>query len=157
MIRIRTPTEADSPTVIELVRQFPTPTKKTNRYRFAYYGIVGVAAVGSALVPALINLELGTLVPTIIALVVAAAVALEGVFHTREHWRNYDLISSFLREEEMRFSTKTEPYSTSGQEKENDEVFKKFVERVENAIAKERAETIEMRTTKPESRGTSGQ
>jgi hypothetical protein len=106
--------------------------------------MASVAAIGAALVPVLVNYpDVDKLYPTVVSLVVAAIVALDAVFRPREHWRNYDLISSVLREEEMRFSTKAAPYD--GQDVE--ESFRTFVDHVEDAIAKERTETIAMRTT----------
>ncbi len=124
--------------------------KKGFRYRIAYRVLASIAAIGAALVPALINIpDLRTIYPTMASMAVAVAVALEGVFHTREHWRNYDMISAFLREEEMRFSTRAEPYA---REQSEDQSFKTFVDRIEDAIAKERAETIVQRTKAPESK-----
>jgi hypothetical protein len=121
--------------------------KKAFRYRTAYWGMASVIAVSSALVPVLVNLPgVSPLYPTITSLVVVVFVALEGVFHPREHWRNYDLICAVLREEEMRFSTRSGPYAAQSQQ-EDEVIFKRFVERVEEAIARERAETIVMRTS----------
>jgi Protein of unknown function (DUF4231) len=125
-------------------------TKKARRYRRSYRVIVSVAAIGSLLVPVLVNFQhFDKIVPTIVSLVVAMAVALEGVFHPREHWRNYDLISSLLREEEMRFSTHSDPYLASEKQNEDGD-FRTFVDRIEDAIAQERAETVAMRTTAPD-------
>jgi hypothetical protein len=123
-------------------------TKKAVRYRWAYQAAASLAAIGSAAVPVLINIPgVNSLIPTLLGLFVAALVALEGVWHLAAHWRNYDLISSVLREEEMRFSTKASPYDKKGEGE--DKVFSTFVDRVEDAMAKERAETIVMRTTSP--------
>lgn len=126
-------------------------SNKSDRYRWIYQLMASFAAVGAALVPVLINLPaVDTLYPTILSFLVAAIVALEGVWHPREHWRNYDLISSLLREEEMRFSTEAPPYSPDAQNPGEKVRFNRFVERVEDAIAKERVETIGMRTTASE-------
>ena len=123
-------------------------TRKAERYRWAYRIMASFAAVGSALVPVLINIPgVPAIYPTILGFSVAAIVGLEGVWHPAEHWRNYDLISSVLREEEMRFSTKAPPYEKNDGE---NGTFAKFVARIEDAIAKERVETIVMRTTEPE-------
>jgi hypothetical protein len=126
--------------------------KKGCQYRWYYSVLMGIATSGAVLVPALINWEdVPKQVPTSIGMAVAVSIALEGVFHTREQWRNYDLISSSLREEEMRFSTGAEPYSRENPELDDDKIFQKFVDRIEDAIAKERVETIEQRTTLPSS------
>lgn len=128
---------------------------KAVRYRYIYLALASFAAVGSAVVPVLINIPgVDALYPTILGLGVAAIVALEKVWHPAEHWRNYDLISAVLREEEMRFSTGTPPYGKPADGKE-DKSFTLFVERVEAAIAKERSETVVMRTTSQDGGGNS--
>ena len=124
---------------------------KALQYRIGYVLIACVTALGSAVVPVLINMrDVPRMVPTIVSLAVATAVALESVFHTREHWRNYDLISSVLREEEMRFSTRVDPYKVTDKPQSDEAMFRRFVDRVEDAIAKERSETIVMRTKPPD-------
>jgi len=119
--------------------------KKGTRYRYAYWIMAGIGAVGSSVVPVLVNIPVKPIYTTIVSLLVVVTVAMENLFHPREHWRNYDLISSELREEEMQFSTRSGLYSQFDKDKEED-AFHKFVERIENAIGKERAETIVMRT-----------
>lgn len=126
-------------------------TNKARRYRLLYWVMAGGTAIISAIVPALLNIDhpyIKAWAAGLSALVVML-VALQGVFHPREIWRNYDLISSVLREEEMRFSTRSGIYSAEGQQAD-EQVFRRFVERVEEAIAKERAETIVMRTATSE-------
>jgi hypothetical protein len=131
--------------------------KKASHYKLAYRVTASVAAIGSAVVPVLVNIpNMDTIYPTIVSLLVVVVVALEGVFHFREHWRNYDLISSVLREEEMQFSTKAGPYSPQEIKASDHEVFRTFVKRVEDAIANERTETIVMRTTVRASEGRLG-
>ena len=132
--------------------------KKASQHKSAYLVTASTAAIGSAVVPMLVNIpHTSTLYPTIASLLVVVVVALESVFHFREHWRNYDLISSVLREEEMQFSTRAGPYSPQEIKGSDDELFRTFVKRVEDAIANERAETIVMRTTLPASEGRPGQ
>jgi hypothetical protein len=133
-------------------------TKKASNYKLAYRVTASVAAIGSAVVPVLVNIpNMERKYPTIVSLLVVFVVALESVFHFREHWRNYDLISSVLREEEMQFSTRAGPYSPQEIKGNHDDVFRTFVKRVEDAIANERAETIVMRTTAPSSEAKPGQ
>ena len=123
--------------------------EKADRYRCAYRLLASFAAIGSAAVPVLINIPgIDAAYPTILGLAVAAIVAVERVWHPAEHWRNYDLISAMLREEEMRFSTKAPPYDKKADTE--DKSFAAFVERIEGAIAKERSETIVMRTAQPD-------
>jgi len=126
--------------------------KKASRHKHAHGVTASVAAIGAAVVPVLVNIpNLNKIYPTIVSLVVVVVVALESVFHFREHWRNYDLIGSVLREEEMQYSTRAGSYSPKEVGGGDDEVFRTFVKRVEDAIANERAETIVMRTTAPAS------
>lgn len=145
----RTPEEYMSDRVEHKIKQY---AKKGCQYRLCYSVLMGITASGAVLVPALINWEdVPKQVPTSVGMIVAVSIALEGVFHTREQWRNYDLISSSLREEEMRFSTGTEPYAKENPGQDDDKIFQKFVDRIEDAIAKERVQTIEQRTTPPNS------
>jgi hypothetical protein len=76
-------------------------------------------------------------IPTVVSLIVAITIALDRVFRPREIWRNYDLVSAVIREEEMRYSTKTGDYAITKPEQDRI-AFAKFVDRVEDAIARER-------------------
>jgi hypothetical protein len=149
----RTPEEYLKDRVERKMRRY---VRKATHYRYAYWILASVAAIGSSVVPVLVNFkDVRPIYPTVVSLIVVAAVALESVFHPREHWRNYDLISSVMREEEMEFSTRTGPYAKLDSDKDKDAAFHKFVERIETAIAKERAETIVMRTTTESGKGSS--
>lgn len=119
--------------------------RKGDRYRWSYLCVASVAAVAAAAVPVLINVkDVPSIIPTLLILLVTVLVTLEGVFHLREHWKNYDLMKSFLRQEACLFQANAGPY----RRKSSDEAFVLLVERVEDAIAKERAQTIEMRTSR---------
>jgi hypothetical protein len=119
--------------------------RKGDHYRWGYLSIASVAAVAAAAVPVLINLkDVPSIVPTLLSLLVTVLVTLEGVFHLREHWKNYDLMKSFLRQEACLFQAGAGPY----RHKPAHDAFVLLVERVEDAIAKERAQTIEMRTSR---------
>ena len=120
-------------------------TRKGDRYRWGYLGTASLAAVFAATVPVLINIkDVPTIVPTLLSLLVTILVSLEGIFHLREHWKNYDLMKSFLRQEACLYQAKGGVYR--GQDDRL--AFVLLVERVEDAIAKERAQTIEMRTAR---------
>ncbi|NML47467.1 DUF4231 domain-containing protein [Ramlibacter sp. G-1-2-2] len=120
-------------------------TRKGDRYRKSYLAMSSLAAVAGATVPVLINLSnVPTIVPTLLSLLVTVLVTLEGVFHFREHWKNYDLMKSFLRQESCLYQANAGPYRNKAQA----DSFVLLVERVEDAIAKERAQTIEMRTSR---------
>ena len=108
--------------------------------------MAATATMGAAAVPVLINLkDVPTIVPTILSLLVTILVGLEGLLHLREHWRNYDLMKSFLRQELHLYRAGAGPYR---EKPFTPESFVLFVERIEGEIAKERSQTIEMRTTK---------
>jgi hypothetical protein len=74
--------------------------------------------------------------------VVTVLVGIEGIFHWREHWKNYDLMKTFLRQEAYLFEAGAGAYRG----KTPEDAFKLLVERVEDQISKERAQTIQMRT-----------
>jgi len=117
---------------------------KGARYRWTYLILTSVSAIAAATVPVLINLqEVPDIYPTLLSLLVTIIVGLEGVFHFREHWKNYDLMKSSLRQEACLYQAGGGAYRG----KEAAEAFVLLVERVEEAIAKERAQTIEMRTS----------
>lgn len=98
----------------------------------------------SASVPALINLGVSSTIPTALSVVVTILVGVEKLFHFREHWRNYDLMAAFLRNEQLNFQAGAVEYAIK--EKDFDKAFQKFVKRTQAAIDDERAETIGMRT-----------
>jgi hypothetical protein len=119
--------------------------RKGEHYRFGYQSTATIAAVAAAAVPVLINLkDIPPIVPTLLSLLVTILVTLEGIFHFREHWKSYDLMKSFLRQEACLFEAGAGAYRG----KAANEAFVLLVERVEEAIAKERAQTIEMRTAR---------
>lgn len=120
-------------------------TEKGDNYRRLHLSGASIAAIAAAAVPVLINVKgVPSVVPTLLSLVVTVLVTLEGVFHFREHWKNYDLMKSFLRQESCLYQACAGPY----RDVEESKAFKLLVERVEDAIAKERAQTIEMRTSR---------
>lgn len=119
--------------------------RKGEHYRFGYQTTASLAAVAAAAVPVLINLkDVPAIVPTLLSLLVTILVTLEGIFHFREHWKSYDLMKSFLRQEACLFEASAGAYRG----KTAQDAFVLLVERVEEAIAKERAQTIEMRTSR---------
>lgn len=125
--------------------------RKGERYRWSYLITSTTAAIAAATVPVLINLDVPKIAPTLLSLLVTVLVSVEGIFHLREHWRSYDLMKSFLRQEACLFQAKGGVYRN----KAADEAFVLLVERVEDGIAKERAQTIEMRTARNNDQGSS--
>ena len=118
---------------------------KGARYRWSYLITASLGAVAAAAVPVLINLkDVPSIYPTLLSLLVTILVTLEGIFHLREHWKNYDLMKSFLRQEACLFQASAGAYRNL----EPSAAFSLLVERVEEEIAKERAQTIQMRTAR---------
>lgn len=118
---------------------------KGDRYRWSYLMTASLGAVAAAAVPVLINLEnVPSIYPTLLSLLVTILVSLEGIFHLREHWKNYDLMKSFLRQESCLFQAGAGAYRGL----DPGAAFSLLVERVEEEIAKERAQTIQMRTAR---------
>lgn len=118
---------------------------KGNWYRWGYLITASLGAVAAAIVPVLINLPgVSPIYPTLLSLLVTILVSLEGIFHFREHWKNYDLMKSFLRQEACLFQAGAGAYRGL----ERNAAFGLLVERVEEEIAKERAQTIQMRTAR---------
>ena len=125
--------------------------KKGDRYRWAYTVMSATAVIGAAAVPVLINLKgVNDLAPTLVSLLVTILVGLEGLLHFREHWRNYDLMKSFLRQELNLYRAGAGPYRGRAFTPDS---FMLFVERIEEQIAKERSQTIEMRTARTKEEG----
>ena len=116
---------------------------KGDMYRRWYLTAATTSAIAAAAVPVLINLSIPNIYPTLQSLLVTVLVGVEGTFHWREHWKNYDLMKSYLRQEACLFQAKAGPY----REQAESGAFVLLVERVEEAIAKERAQTIQMRTS----------
>jgi hypothetical protein len=112
----------------------------------------GFSVIGGSLVPVLINLPsestlFGTpvlkTVVTLVSLLVAIAVSLESVLHYREQWKNYRSTEQLLGHETIAYINGVGPYRDRGSD---DEVFKVFVERVEDAIRAENAATLNVLT-----------
>ena len=125
-------------------------TKKGDRYRWGYLIISLLGTIAAAVVPVLINIaDVPKIYPTLLSLLVTILVGFEGIIHFREHWKNYDLMKTFLRREGCLFRAKAGPYRGL----EPDAAFAFLVERVEDEIARERAQTIQMRTAQSENAG----
>jgi hypothetical protein len=121
--------------------------QRAKKHRNRYYFLAILAAALAALLPALLNIKwVPSWVSALVSVAIAIAVALDRIFRPMEHWLNYDLMSEYLVGQEMCFSTRTGEYSRTDRcgdpTRSEDEVFAKFVGRVEDAIAKERAETL---------------
>lgn len=111
------------------------------------------AAVGAVLLPVLSNVPLQvnasgwtvdvtrTLV-TVIGLIVALLVSLEGVLHHREQWQNYRTTEQYLRAQRSLFENGVGEYDGL----DADAAFKRLVLNVETAIKNENEVTLNVLT-----------
>ncbi|MBW7676171.1 DUF4231 domain-containing protein [Chryseobacterium chendengshani] len=113
------------------------------------------SAIGAVIVPILTNISLPiinitpnyTIDPakvliTIISTIVALLIALEGVLHYREQWKNYRTTEQYLTAQKNLFCNNVVDYSSLDKE----DGFKLLVNRVENAITEENAITLNVLT-----------
>ena len=119
--------------------------KKATRAKKLYQWMRSATVIGGAIVPVLINLPIPKieLVTTLTSLMVVVFISLESVFHFREQWKNYRATEQLLAKEYFNFVSAEGTY----RDKEENEAFLNFVERVENAIASENASTLNVMTT----------
>ncbi|MGH7597300.1 MAG: DUF4231 domain-containing protein [bacterium] len=124
--------------------------KLSKQSKNRYYAVSATSIILSAIVPVVINLKISeilppvfqTLLPTVLSLMVTILVSLERLFQFREHWKNYDFAEESLRREKFLFQARTGEYKNLSDQ----EAFALFVNRFEDTIHRERAQTIEART-----------
>lgn len=85
-----------------------------------------------------IKLQVATLGASLMGLVVALILALEGVFHFKEQWQNFRGTEQYLLSQKYRFENNAEEYQSLSR----DDAFKLFVSRVEKAILDENNVTL---------------
>lgn len=125
--------------------------KKSATMKSRYLRMRAFSVVGGGLVPVLINLPenltildvpvIKTIV-TVISLLVVIVVSLESVFHYREQWKNYRSTEQHLGHEKFLFRSRVGFYRGLSEQ----DAFRLFVERVEEAIAGENAATLNVMT-----------
>jgi hypothetical protein len=125
--------------------------RKSVSMKSRYLRMRAFSVIGGGLVPVLINLPgqwtvLGVpviqAVVTVISLLVVIVVSLESVFHYREQWKNYRSTEQQLGHEKFLFRSRVGIY----RELSDQDAFRLFVERVEEAIANENAATLNVMT-----------
>lgn len=118
--------------------------KKAVSAKSAYLRIRVTSVIGALIVPILANLNFAgydqykTAAITVVSLIVSAAVALDGVYHFGDQWKNYRSTEQFLSRERFLFQTGEGPYKQLSSE----EAFILFVERCEAQIAAENSATL---------------
>ena len=116
-----------------------------------YLWMRAFTVVAGGCVPVLINLDITWQIAgypvlkafvTLTSLLVVVAVSLESVFHYREQWKNYRSTEQVLGHEEMRYRARIGQYANL----DDEEAFRLFVERVEDAISAENTATLNVMT-----------
>lgn len=113
------------------------------------------SAISAVLVPIITNISLPELtlsngfiidiskiLATILSTIVALLIALEGVLHYREQWKNYRTTEQYLTAQKNIFLNNVGDYASLNKE----EAFKLLVDRVEQAITEENAVTLNVLT-----------
>lgn len=107
------------------------------------------AAIGAVLVPVISNitlnwtlygitLDLTRIMLSLIGVLVAILLALEGVLNYREHWKNYRTTEQYILSQKYLFEYRVGEYSNGSLE----EAFKTFVRNIETAIKNENEITL---------------
>jgi hypothetical protein len=125
--------------------------KKASSTKNLYLRMRAASVIGGAIVPVLINVHIDiiyfdiliNIFTTIISLLVVVFVALESVFHYREQWKNYRSTEQLLANEYFKFVSGEDLYKDI----DSKEAFLRFVNRVESAIEREGASTLNVMTT----------
>ena len=118
------------------------------------------AAVGAVTVPVLnnttlsfsvvgVSLNISSIGVTVISFLVALLIALEGVLHHREQWKNYRTSEQYLQTQRQLFLNRVGDYENL----DDAAAFKLLVVRVETAIADENAVTLSVLTRAEPSTG----
>lgn len=89
-----------------------------------------------------ITIDLMKILATLLSTLVALLIALEGVLHYREQWKNYRTTEQYLTLQRHLFQNKVGEYAKLTP----DEAFKLLVKNVEKAIADENAITLNVLT-----------
>ncbi len=120
------------------------------------------SALSAVLIPVVTNtnfefiydkttIDISNIIVTILGTLVAVLIALEGVLHHREQWKNYRTTEQLLQTQKQLFMHRIGDYANIG----DSEAFKLLVSRTEAAIAEENAITLNV-LSKVETVSTSG-
>ena len=111
------------------------------------------SALSAVLIPVVTNIDwavsydgssfdISNIIVTVLGTLVAVLIALEGVLHHREQWKNYRTTEQNLQTQKQLFVHRVGDYSSLDDSK----AFKLLVSRVEAAIAEENAVTLNVLT-----------
>ena len=115
--------------------------KKSGALKRTYLRYRAAAVVGGALIPVITNIEAlpyKDYIVSLLGLAVVILVSLDSVFHWGDQWKNYRSTEQVLGREKVLFRTGVGPYLKLNEE----EAFRKLVERCEEAIAVENTATL---------------
>lgn len=123
--------------------------KTASRMKRRHLQTRAAAAIGAVLIPVVANLpweitagavsfHVATVTSSLIGLVIALILALDGVFHFKEQWQNYRGTEQYLLSQKFRFENRADEYQSLSDE----DAFKLFVSRVEKAILDENNVTL---------------
>jgi Protein of unknown function (DUF4231) len=133
--------------------------RKDVKMKALYLRMRASSVIGGALVPVLINMQVGwtyrgidliKMTVTIISLIVVVFVSLESVFHYREQWKNYRSTEQLLGHEKFLFLSRVGHYS----DLDDGTAFRLLVERIEDAITIENSATLNVMTMAAETTAT---
>jgi len=121
-------------------------SKKSTWNKRWHQGLQLFIALGAIAVPVILNIaEVPKVVPTILSGLVAAAAAVENVYHFGDNWRNFRQTLEALKREKALFDAGGGPY------KNHDTAFARFIERVEGLIAEETTRYFPEEEERPQS------
>jgi hypothetical protein len=106
-----------------------------------YLRFRAVTGVGGVLIPVAVNIEslpYKDAIVTVVGIIVAVLITLEGVFHWGDQWKNFRSTEQLLGREKVFFYTRRGPYRGLSEE----DAFGLLIERCEEAIAVENTATL---------------
>jgi hypothetical protein len=111
-------------------RDYYSKVAETNK--LWHQSLLGISAIGSILVPVLLNIPaIPKWLPTVISVLVSAALALDNALHFGDNWRSFRQTLEILKRERAYFDAGIEPYTDA------QTAFPLFVQRCEEAMGKE--------------------
>ena len=109
-------------------------SKNSAKYKSRHQNLLLFGSLSALLVPILLNINgVPALVPTVLSLLVSAALALDNVYRFGDNWRAYRSTLEAMKEERILFENNVAPYD------DPETAFPLFVRHSENIMRKEHA------------------
>lgn len=126
---------------------------KAAKFKRLYLGARIATAISAVMIPYLSNvswavsvceysIDIPKFLLTVLGVLIAVLIALEGVLHHREQWQNYRSTEQFITTQKNLFMNGVGDYAVLDMK----DAFSQFVERIEKAIADENAVTLNVLT-----------